>query len=270
MEAIKELKTLGFKMFQKVGEGGFGMVLMADSEKQRKRVAIKIIELRQHSRQYRSKYLCRELEIIKTAKHPHIIEVHEIMVRRGHVFIVMEPAATDLHVKICELHHIPSAQAKTWFSQLVSAVAFLHQQDIVHRDLKCANVLLTADGQIKLTDFSYGRFYKGVKKSETFCCTPSFGAPEILMGLPYDPKKSDVWSLGVILYVMVTGHMPFKDSSKITLREAQRKALEFPQRIAVEESCQALISSMLQLDPASRPSVTEIAQHPWLQSRQEG
>ncbi|XP_072535046.1 testis-specific serine/threonine-protein kinase 6-like isoform X3 [Salminus brasiliensis] len=269
MKTSKELKSLGFKLIRELGEGSFGKVVLASSTQQRKDVAIKIIEPKQHSREYRSKFLRRELEILKTLRHPHIIEVHEIMVRQGQVLIVMEAAATDLMSKIQELHRIPIHQAKTWFSQLLSAVVYLHQRDIVHRDLKCDNVLLTADDQVKLTDFSFVRIYKGISKSRTFCCTVSYAAPEVLMGLPYDPKKNDVWSLGVILYIMVTGFMPFKTTSKRYMVYEQRKALVFPDQATVEEPCRMFITHLLQFDPSTRPSATEVEQHPWMQPRQE-
>ncbi|XP_072546290.1 testis-specific serine/threonine-protein kinase 6-like [Salminus brasiliensis] len=264
------LRSLGFKVLQNIGEGSYSEVLLATSERYPNPVAIKIITFIGKSPKYNCKFLPRELSILRTVKHPHIVQVHEMITRAGLQVIVMEPAATDLYRKIVELGHIPMDQAKMWFSQLLSAVAYLHQQDIVHRDLKCENVLLTADGQVKLTDFGNGRFYNGLPElSETYCCTPKYTAPEVLLNEPYDPKKSDVWSLGVILYTMVTGSMPFDCFLTRSLPSLQRKAVKYPDEIPVEESCRSIISYMLQYKPATRPSVTDVAQHPWLQSGQE-
>ncbi|XP_072549117.1 uncharacterized protein [Salminus brasiliensis] len=270
MDTNETLKSLGFEVVDNISNGTFGQIHLATSERYPKQVAVKTMDCKQMSPAFISKFLPRKIEILKAVTHPHIIKVHDI-IESPHrdVFIVMEAAKMDLHQKIQELHHIPITQAKKWFAQLVSAVVYLHQQDIVHRDLKCSNVLLTAEHKIKLTDFSLARVSKGPDLSETYCCTPHYAAPEVLLGKPYDPKKSDVWSLGVILYNMVTGSRPFKDSNLRQLPRLQRKPLTFPAGIPVERSCQDFISYMLQSVPFFRPSVTEVAEHPWLQERNE-
>ncbi|XP_072536817.1 testis-specific serine/threonine-protein kinase 6-like [Salminus brasiliensis] len=159
METDQVLRGLGFEVVDHIGEGTFGKVKLATSNKYPNQVAIKIID-NKTSTDNSPDFLRREVDILRVVKHPHIVHVHEILERDGQVFIVMEPAATDLEGKIRKLHHIPIDQAKTWFSQLLRAMVYLHQQDIVHRDLKCANVLLTADDQVKLADFGIGRFYR--------------------------------------------------------------------------------------------------------------
>ncbi|XP_072529520.1 testis-specific serine/threonine-protein kinase 6-like [Salminus brasiliensis] len=271
MQTKEVLRSLGYEVVDFIGKGSYGEVKLATSQRHSNHVAIKIMHRRLASHLFVSKLLPRELAILKRVKHPHIVQVHEIFeMPNGQVFIVMEAAAMDLQQKIWELGRIPIGQAKMWFSQLLSAVAYLHQQNIVHRDLKCKNVLLTANDQVKLTDFGLGRFSRGFPDlSKTYYCTPEYGAPEVLLEKPYDPKKSDVWSLGIIFYSMVTGSTPFKVNSLKSLLRVQREPLVFPRRITVEEPCRAFISYMLQYDPSTRPSVTEVAQHPWLQLRQE-
>ncbi|XP_072529555.1 testis-specific serine/threonine-protein kinase 6-like [Salminus brasiliensis] len=268
MQTKKVLNRLGYEVIDNIGKGNYGMVKLATSKKHPKNVAIKIMDRRRMTPDVVSKFLPRELAILRQVKHPHIIQVHDVFeMTNGQVFIVMEVAVTDLFQKILELHRLSGSQAKTWFSQLLSAMVYLHQQDIVHRDLKCENVLLTADDQVKLSDFGFSRFSRGFPKlSETFCGSPEYAAPEVLNRTPYDPKKSDVWSLGVILYIMVVGLMPFRAYGD---RKLQCKALKFPTCIGVEMSCQSIIAYMLQYDPSTRPWVTEVVQHPWLQSDQE-
>ncbi|XP_072542832.1 testis-specific serine/threonine-protein kinase 6-like [Salminus brasiliensis] len=265
------LRSLGYEVVHNLGAGGFGMVKLATSERHRKHVAIKIMDRRKESSDFAWKQLPRELAILKRVRHPHIIQVHESFdMPNGQVFIVMEVAATDLLHEIMALHHVPVNQARMWFSQLVGAVGYLHQQDIAHRDLKCENVLLSADGQVKLTDFGLGCFVRGYPSlSQTYCGTLHYCAPEVLLNRPYDPLKSDVWSLGVILYVMVTGFMPFRTDHQGSLTQLQRKAVEYPCGVAVEEPCRAFISYMLRFNPFTRPSVRNVENHPWLQARQE-
>ncbi|XP_072542633.1 ribosomal protein S6 kinase alpha-3-like [Salminus brasiliensis] len=271
IDTDKALRSLGFEVLGNIQEGSFGKIKLATSKKHPKQVAIKIVDRILMEPDLETKFLPRELDILKTVMHPHIVQVHDIFEMPNHlVFIVMEAAATDLHQKIQELHHIPVDQAKKWFSQLVSAVDYLHEQDIVHRDLTCSNVLLTADGQIKLTGFRFGRISKGSpEESKTYCCTSYYTAPEVLLATPYEPKKSDVWSLGVILYVMLTGSRPYDHTDLKELPNLQQRPLNYPEGMAVEESCQDLIAYMLQFRPFFRPSVTQVAQHPWLQSSQE-
>ncbi|XP_072529557.1 testis-specific serine/threonine-protein kinase 6-like [Salminus brasiliensis] len=268
MQTKKVLNRLGYEVIDNIGKGNYGMVKLATSKKHPKNVAIKIMDRRRMTPDVVSKFLPRELAILRQVKHPHIIQVHDVFeMTNGQVFIVMEVAVTDLFQKILELHRLSGSQAKTWFSQLLSAMVYLHQQDIVHRDLKCENVLLTADDQVKLSDFGFSRFSRGFPElSQTFCGSPEYAAPEVLNRTPYDPKKSDVWSLGVILYIMVVGLMPFRAYGD---RKLQCKALKFPKCIGVEMSCQSIIAYMLQYDPSTRPWVTEVVQHPWLQSDQE-
>ncbi|XP_049339854.1 testis-specific serine/threonine-protein kinase 6 isoform X1 [Astyanax mexicanus] len=264
------LKSLGYELVDFLGKGSYGEVKLANSKRHQKKVAIKIMHRRLSPGFFVHKLLPRELLILKTARHPHIPQVHEIFeMPNGQVFVVMEAAATTLLDKIRDLGSVPIGQAKIWFSQLLSAVEYLHQQDIVHRDLKCKNILLTENNQIKLADFGLARFFKGPDLSETFFCTPECAPPEVLEETPYDAKKSDVWSLGVIFYAMVTGTMPFKGISLRALVKAQKKPLAFPNWISVDESCKNFIEYMLQLDPSARPTVTEVANHPWLQTNQE-
>ncbi|XP_072528188.1 testis-specific serine/threonine-protein kinase 6-like [Salminus brasiliensis] len=271
MSADKALEALGFKVLGNIGQGSFGQVKMAVSKSLDKKVAVKIIDCRKKKQEYVSKYLPREIAILREVKHPHIVKMLEMLSRGGFLFIIMEAAVTDLHQKVKDHGPISCDKAKIWFAQLLSAVAYLHQKNIVHRDLKSHNVLLSEDEQVKLTDFTFGRFVKCQPElSETYCCTPQFAAPEVLLEKPYDPKKSDVWSLGVILFAMVTGSMPFKDSNVRSLPNLQREPVKFPDEIAVEESCQSIISFMLQYDPSIRPSVPEVEQHHWLQSKQAG
>uniref|UniRef100_A0A3B1J8A9 non-specific serine/threonine protein kinase n=1 Tax=Astyanax mexicanus TaxID=7994 RepID=A0A3B1J8A9_ASTMX len=237
------LKSLGYQVVDHLGEGGFGEVKLATAERHPKPVAIKILKYRNSE----------EIAILKTVRHPNIIQVHEIFeMPNGNAFIVMEAAEMDLESRA--IKEIPIDKIRLWFFQLLSAVDYLHQQGIAHRDLKCCNVLLTADSQAKLTDFGIGCFFKYFPDlCDTYPCTPEYAAPEVLNQIPYDPKKSDVWSLGLILHEMLTGRLPYECTSDLPL----------------SEPCRSIIQSMLQHEPSDRPSVNKLLQHPWLQSTAE-
>ncbi|XP_064789260.1 testis-specific serine/threonine-protein kinase 6-like [Oncorhynchus masou masou] len=267
MYTEKVLREMGYKLGATIGEGSYSKVKLAISQKHNSEVAIKIVDRKKAPHDFVHKFLPRELTLLRGVRHNNIVHVHEfIEVCNGRLYIVMEAAATDLLQKIQEVNSIPIAQAKTMFSQIVSAVNYLNQNNIVHRDMKCENVLLTRDNQVKITDFGFGRFAKGYPElSSTYCGSAAYAPPEVLLGVPYDPKKYDVWSLGVILYVMVTGCMPYDDSNVSKLPRAQRKALVYPDDVTVEEPCQQLIAYLMQFSPSNRPTIQQVAEQSWLQ-----
>ncbi|XP_049342057.1 uncharacterized protein LOC125806165 [Astyanax mexicanus] len=203
--------------------------------------------------------------LYELVNHPHIVHVYEVIEERnGLVHIVMEAASSFLK-KVIENGPLPNKTARQWFSQIVSALDYMHEQDIVHRDLNCHNILVTADSDVKITDFGLSRVTKGYPElCNTVCGTLRYPSPEVLKEKKYDAKKSDVWSLGIVLYQMVTEKLP---SSSYKLKELANPKLPFPfaDDVEVEESCRALIKDMLQLDPSARPTVREVSKHPWLQ-----
>ncbi|XP_022539167.2 testis-specific serine/threonine-protein kinase 6-like [Astyanax mexicanus] len=265
------LRSMGFTSMLNIGGGNFSTVKLAKTSRYPgvSTVAIKIIECQLLASSVLSIFFSRELSIMKIVKHPHIVHVYEVFeLPGGAVCIVMEAASANLAQVIDNSNGIPIRIVKKRFSQIVSAVEYLHNNDIVHRDLKCDNVLLSADGNVKLADFGFSRFMTG-ELSDTFCGSLWYAAPELLISNCYDPKKSDVWSLGIILYYMATGDLPFKCHDNIELSIQHREPVTFPKHCNVEEECRIFISYMLQYDPQNRPSVSEVAQHPWLQSFQK-
>ncbi|XP_075287199.1 testis-specific serine/threonine-protein kinase 6-like [Opisthocomus hoazin] len=139
-------------------------------------------------------------------------------------------------------------------------------RNLVHRDLKCENVLLCADGRrAKLTDFSFSKEANSYPDlSSTFFGSAPYASPEVLMGIPYDAKKYDMWSLGVMFYVMVAGCMPFDDTHIHSMPQQQKKGVLYPEGLQLPEPCRALITQLLQFSPASRPGAGQVAKNSWL------
>ncbi|XP_062412974.1 testis-specific serine/threonine-protein kinase 6 [Sardina pilchardus] len=267
MYTEKVLRGMGYKMEAVLGEGSYSKVKLAHSQKHKSQVAIKVVDRKKAPHDFVHKFLPRELALLRTVRHENIVRVYEfIEVCNGRLYIVMEAAATDLLQKVQEGNGVPTDVAKAMFSQIVNAVSYLHNSGIVHRDLKCENILLTVDNQVRLTDFGFGRFAAGFPDlSQTYCGSAAYAPPEVLLGVPYDPRKYDVWSLGVILYVMVTGCMPFDDSNVAALPMIQRKALVYPDDVPVEESVRVIVSLLLQFSPSTRPSIKQVSEQSWLQ-----
>jgi serine kinase len=272
---ISDLKRKGYVMCKKIGKGKFATVhhvYYTDRTSSKKvRMACKILkkEVQQDD--------MKELDILKKIQHPHIIHVHEILRCRSKVFIFMELADNgDLLGFIKHNGEVPEHQAKTWFLQMASAVQYLHSNNIAHRDLKCENILLSSEFDIKLADFGFACFCVNRDShcvlSKTFCGTAAYAPPEILKGIPYNPKLADVWSLGVILFTMLNAILPFDDSHlhKIYKNQMDRK-FEFEPRVRNTLSVPAVcaVMDMLEPDMMLRPNIDEVMAHQWLTDRKD-
>uniref|UniRef100_A0A8C1L2F0 non-specific serine/threonine protein kinase n=1 Tax=Cyprinus carpio TaxID=7962 RepID=A0A8C1L2F0_CYPCA len=267
MSVNNVLKGMGYKFIAEMGEGSFSQVKLATPRKHHCNVAIKIVDRVKSPKDFVQKFLPRELVILRRVNHDHIVQMYELIEVAGkRLCIVMEAAAKDLLQKIHEVNRIPEDQSKNLFSQMVSAINYLHKMDIVHRDLKCENILLTAEEQVKITDFGFAHCVQDPSElSRTFCGSAAYTPPEVIMGMPYDPKKYDIWSLGVILYVMVTGSMPYDETNLRRLNRLQRKSLVYPDDAGVQEPSRVFIRPLLQYNSSTRPTIQQVAEHPWLQ-----
>ncbi|NWX48535.1 TSSK6 kinase, partial [Steatornis caripensis] len=265
----KLLRELGYKLGHTIGEGSFSKVKAATSNKHKGPLAIKVVDRQQASSAFTYKFLPRELSIMRKIRHPNIVRFIDIIeVCTGKLYIVMEAAATDLLQLVQKLGKLPCVpQARNIFAQVVRAVCYLHDRNLVHRDIKCENVLLSANGhRAKLSNFSFSKEANGYPDvSTTFCGSAAYASPEMLMGIPYDAKKHDVWSLGVMFYVMVTGCMPFDDTHILSMPQQQKSGVLYPEGLPpLPEHCQALIAQLLQFSPDARPGLGQVAKNSWL------
>lgn len=263
------LNKLGYRLGCTLGEGSFSKVKAATSSKHKGPLAIKVVDRQRASRDVVFKFLPRELSIVRRIQHPNIVRVFELIEACNRkIYIVMEAMDTTLLQMLETLGKLPCApNARDIFVQVVRAVRYLHDRNLVHRDLKCENVLLSADGRrAKISDFGFSKELKGYPDlSTTFCGTAAFASPEVLMGIPYDAKKYDIWSLGVMLYMMVVGSIPFDDTNMQTMPQLQKKGVMYPEEMPpLPEPCQALITQLLQYTPSSRPGAGQIAKNRWL------
>ncbi|NWW55363.1 TSSK1 kinase, partial [Pedionomus torquatus] len=210
----------GYSLCKTLGEGSYGKVKSAYSDQLKRNVAIKIIDKRKTPQDFLERFLPREIEALKRLQHPSIIKTYEIFeTSAGKVYIVMELGEKgDLLDFIKITGAMKEDVARTKFQQLASAIKHCHDLDFAHRDLKCENILLDEDLNIKLSDFGFSKSLSRDENgktilSKTFCGSAAYAAPEVLQGIPCDPRISDIWSLGVILYTMVYALMPFDDSN---------------------------------------------------------
>lgn len=228
------LMSKGYRLIKKLGEGSYAKVYLAvlkeeeakSTDLKRCQLACKIIDTTKAPKDFTRKFLPRELEILVKLNHPHIIHIHSIFQRRNKYYIFMRCAENgDLLEFILRKGAISEPQSRVWLRQLSLALQYLHDLEIAHRDMKCENALITANYNVKLADFGFARYvvdpYGKRVTSDTYCGSLSYAAPEILRGMPYHPKVADLWSLGVILFIMLNKAMPFDDANMKRMYEQQ-------------------------------------------------
>lgn len=235
-------------------------------------LACKVIETLKAPRDFVIKFLPREIDVLIRLNHPHMIHVHSIFQRKTKYYIFMRYGENgDLLGYILKNGAVSENQSRVWMRQLALGLQYIHELEIAHRDIKCENILLTANFNVKLSDFGFARYVVDDDDqpvlSETYCGSMSYAAPEILRGKPYQPKPTDLWSLGVVLFVMLNKSMPFDDTRMRKLYEQQMgKKYRFRSRIGsmITLECKSLVKHLLEPDPGLRHNATQVLISDWI------
>uniref|UniRef100_A0A3B4GMC1 non-specific serine/threonine protein kinase n=1 Tax=Pundamilia nyererei TaxID=303518 RepID=A0A3B4GMC1_9CICH len=209
-------------------------------------------------------FLFREVRIMKILNHPNIVKLFEVIETERTLYLVMEYASGGEVFDYLVAHgRMKEKEARAKFRQIVSAVQYCHQKHIVHRDLKAENLLLDADMNIKIADFGFSNEFTLGNKLDTFCGSPPYAAPELFQGKKYDGPEVDVWSLGVILYTLVSGSLPFDGQN---LKELRERVLRGKYRIPfyMSTDCENLLKRFLVLNPAKRGTLEQIMKDRWI------
>ncbi|XP_072399117.1 serine/threonine-protein kinase MARK2-like isoform X9 [Diabrotica undecimpunctata] len=261
---VGEEPTIGkYKLLKTIGKGNFAKVKLAKHVPTGKEVAIKIIDKTQLTPGSLQK-LFREVRIMKMLDHPNIVKLFQVIETEKTLYLVMEYASGGEVFDYLVLHgRMKEKEARAKFRQIVSAVQYCHQKRIIHRDLKAENLLLDSEMNIKIADFGFSNEFTPGNKLDTFCGSPPYAAPELFQGKKYDGPEVDVWSLGVILYTLVSGSLPFDGS---TLRELRERVLRGKYRIPfyMSTDCENLLKKFLVLNPAKRASLETIMKDKWM------
>uniref|UniRef100_A0A1A7WGF8 non-specific serine/threonine protein kinase n=1 Tax=Iconisemion striatum TaxID=60296 RepID=A0A1A7WGF8_9TELE len=246
-----------------LGKGNFAVVKLARHRITKTEVAIKIIDKTQLDAVNLEK-IYREVQIMKMLDHPHIIKLYQVMETKNMLYLVTEYAKNgEIFDYLAKHGRLSELEARRKFWQILSAVEYCHNRNIVHRDLKAENLLLDGHMNIKIADFGFGNFFQPGKPLATWCGSPPYAAPEVFEGQQYEGPQLDIWSMGVVLYVLVCGALPFDGPTLPVLRQ---RVLEGRFRIPyfMTEDCEHLIRRMLVLDPSKRLSVAQIKEHKWM------
>uniref|UniRef100_A0A8C5WYP2 non-specific serine/threonine protein kinase n=1 Tax=Laticauda laticaudata TaxID=8630 RepID=A0A8C5WYP2_LATLA len=209
-------------------------------------------------------FLFREVRIMKILNHPNIVKLFEVIETEKTLYLIMEYASGGEVFDYLVAHgRMKEKEARAKFRQIVSAVQYCHQKCIVHRDLKAENLLLDGDMNIKIADFGFSNEFTVGNKLDTFCGSPPYAAPELFQGKKYDGPEVDVWSLGVILYTLVSGSLPFDGQN---LKELRERVLRGKYRIPfyMSTDCENLLKKLLVLNPIKRGSLEQIMKDRWM------
>jgi len=265
-----QLQKRGYIIASDLGEGTYSKVKSAvwqrPGDKQPMKVAIKIINKRTAPKDFLEKFLPRELEILQILNHRNIVRAYEIIHINTKTYISLEWAGHgDLLQYVRLKGALKEAECRKFFSDLIEALEYCHGINIVHRDLKCENVLLSKKNQVKLADFGFARKLAPTDLSKTFCGSAAYAAPELLQGIPYTGTIADVWSCGVILYIMACSSMPFRDSNIKTLLLDQRQPLHIPSAVrnTISQSILDYLGKILVFNPEKRATLVDLKMLPW-------
>uniref|UniRef100_A0A8C7SY63 non-specific serine/threonine protein kinase n=1 Tax=Oncorhynchus mykiss TaxID=8022 RepID=A0A8C7SY63_ONCMY len=255
-----------YRLLKTIGKGNFAKVKLARHILTGREVAIKIIDKTQLNPNSLQKV--RILPVTDLSLF-YIVKLFEVIETERTLYLVMEYASGGEVFDYLVAHgRMKEKEARAKFRQIVSAVQYCHQKHIVHRDLKAENLLLDADMNIKIADFGFSNEFTMGNKLDTFCGSPPYAAPELFQGKKYDGPEVDVWSLGVILYTLVSGSLPFDGQN---LKELRERVLRGKYRIPfyMSTDCENLLKRFLVLNPAKRGTLEQIMKDRWINAGSE-
>ena len=263
-QSMAKVKNIAqFSMGEKLGEGTFGTVRIATHILTGERVAVKVLDRSRIREQADKTRIEREIEVLKRLHHANIIQLYSVINTNYTIYIVQEYASgKELFNYITSKKRLDDKEACKYFQQIISGIEYIHKLQIAHRDIKPENMLLTSSKDIKIVDFGLSNTYKKGGLLSTACGSPCYAAPEMLSGKKYKGLSVDIWSCGVVLYVMLCGYLPFEDVNNESL---YKKIIAGKYTIPdfVSKPAKDLIKKILETNPKKRVTIPEIKKHKW-------
>lgn len=254
-----------YELGRLLGHGTFAKVYHAKNLQSGKSMAMKVVGKKKVMKVGMMEQIKREISVMKMVKHPNIVELHEVMASKSKIYFAMELVrGGELFSKVAR-GRLREDVARVYFQQLISAIDFCHSRGVYHRDLKPENLLLDEEGNLKVTDFGLSAFTEHLKQDgllHTTCGTPAYVAPEVIGKKGYDGAKADLWSCGVILYVLLAGFLPFQDENIVNMyKKIYRGDFKCPPWFSPE--ARRLITKLLDPNPNTRISIAKVMETSW-------
>ncbi|CAE6362500.1 unnamed protein product [Rhizoctonia solani] len=259
-------KRLGeYKVIKNIGEGSFGHVKLAIHTLTDQKVALKYFSKARIKNMKLGARVTREIQYLRLLDHPHIVKIYEVINTSTDIIMVIEFAGAELFDTLAKHGRLPEETARSIFQQLVSAVAHSHKYKVIHRDLKPENILIDWSGpvpDVKVIDFGLSNVMTDGDFLRTSCGSPCYACPEVISAKVYAGPEVDVWSIGVILYLMLAGRLPFEDESTHVLMDKICTG-RFHMPASIPPDAANLIKNCIVVNPIKRLTMPEIMQHPW-------
>ncbi|SCV02734.1 LAMI_0H02476g1_1 [Lachancea mirantina] len=251
-----------YQIIKTLGEGSFGKVKLAYHVTTGQRVALKIINKKVLAKSDMQGRIEREISYLRLLRHPHIIKLYDVIKSKDEIIMVIEYAGNELFDYIVQRDKMSETEARRFFQQIISAVEYCHRHKIVHRDLKPENLLLDEHLNVKIADFGLSNIMTDGNFLRTSCGSPNYAAPEVISGKLYAGPEVDVWSSGVILYVMLCRRLPFDDESiPVLFKNISNGIYTLPKFLS--PGATNLIKRMLIVNPLNRITIHEIMTDEW-------
>ncbi|EFO64541.1 Kinase, CAMK CAMKL [Giardia lamblia P15] len=247
-----------------LGVGTFGDVRLATHLITGERVALKVLDKSRIQCEDDFKRIVREIQVLKLLDHSNIVRLLEVIDTPRHIYLVTEYVDNgELFNYVVQKQKLSEEEACKYFHQIVSALSYCHSRKVCHRDMKLENVLLDSSYNIKLIDFGLSNILMSDEaKFKTACGSPSYASPEMLSGKKYHGPSIDVWAIGIILFAMICGHLPFDhDNTETLYKKIISGVFHIPAHVSPEAA--DLISKILVVNPDKRITLDEITKHPW-------
>ncbi|KAF8053832.1 hypothetical protein N665_1371s0003 [Sinapis alba] len=254
-----------YELGKLLGHGTFAKVYLALNIKSNENVAIKVIDKEKIMKSGLVAHIKREISILRRVRHPYIVHLFEVMATKTKIYFVMEYVPGGELFNTVAKGRLTEDTARRYFQQLISSVLFCHGRGVYHRDLKPENLLLDAKGNLKVSDFGLSAVAEQLRQDglcHTFCGTPAYLAPEVLTRKGYDAAKADVWSCGVILFLLMAGHIPFYDKNIMAMYKKIYKG-EFRCPRWFSSDLVRLLTRLLDTNPDTRITIPEIMKSRW-------
>ncbi|XP_057784702.1 CBL-interacting protein kinase 2-like [Salvia miltiorrhiza] len=257
-----------YEVGRMLGQGAFAKVYYGRNVRTGQSVAIKVIDKQKVVKVGLINQIKREISIMNLVRHPNIMHLEEVMATKTKIYFIMEYAkGGELFKKIVK-GRLKEEAARAYFQQLIRAVDFCHSRGVYHRDLKPENLLLDENGNLKVSDFGLSALSESKRQDgllHTTCGTPAYVSPEVISKRGYDGAKSDIWSCGVILFVMLAGHLPFHCRNLMDMyRNIAKASYKCPHWFSPE--VRRLLSRIIDPNPNTRISTAKIMEHPWFKN----
>ncbi|KAF0918635.1 hypothetical protein E2562_025213 [Oryza meyeriana var. granulata] len=272
MEGRGKILMERYELGRLLGKGTFGKVHYARNLESNQSVAIKMMDKRQVLKVGLSEQITREITTMRLVAHKNIVQLHEVMATKNKIYFVMEYVkGGELFEKVEKRGKLTEGVAHKYFQQLISAVDYCHSRGVYHRDLKLENLLLDENENLKVSDFGLSALSESKRQDgllHTTCGTPAYVAPEVISKIGYDGGKSDIWSCGVILFVLVAGYLPFQGPNLMEMyRKIQHGEFRCPSWFS--RKLQKLLYKIMDPNPSTRISIQKIKESTWFRKGPE-